>query len=164
MGGWHRAGAPNHPGPQRTSVVAMTGDPAQGDLLAKVVAGLARRDDVVIICGLPMLRAAMESTCLVGLLHAAMPWRATAVVPVEPCPVVQDADVALIERLRDGRTVVVVVVVTDAPVVDLMPVAEQLRGRLDADELALAEASRAGLVMQRIPKPSEDDGGGRGDA
>jgi hypothetical protein len=130
-----------------------------------VVAELARRDNVVITCGLPMLRAATESTCLVGLLHAAMPWRATAVVPVQPCPVVQDTDLALIERLRDAR-MVVVVAVADVPVVDLMPVAEQLRSRLDADELALAEASRGGLVMQRIPEPSgcQSHGQGRGDA
>jgi hypothetical protein len=140
--------SPVTPGPAKTVLVAVRGCPPQGDMLAGVVAGLARRDDVVVICDLPMVRSATESTCLIGLLHAAMPQRAIAVVPIRPCPAVPEADVALIETLCRRRVVVLVVVA--APVADLLPVAEQLRSQLGAGELALAEESSAGLIMQRI--------------
>ena len=96
---------------------------------------------------------ATESTCLLGLLGTAMPWRTIAVVPVRSCPELQEVDIALIERVRAGQSMVVVVVVA-VPVAGLMPIAEQLYNRLGADELALAEESAAGLVMQRLPRPS----------
>jgi hypothetical protein len=132
----------------RTTLVAVRGDPPQGDVLARVVAELARQDDVVVICELPMVRGATESTCLIGLLHAAMPQRAIVVVPIRPCPGVRVADVALVEALRRRRMLVLVVVA--GPVADLVPVAEQLGTGLGASELALAEESSAGLIMQRI--------------
>jgi hypothetical protein len=137
-------------GQARTSVVAVTGSPSEGDVLATVVAELARREDVVIVCGLPMLRHATGSTCLLGRLSTAMPWRTIAVVPVQARPELQEVYMALIEQLR-GRETVVVVAVPDA---GLMPVAEQLNNRLGADELTLAEESVAGLILQRIPRPS----------
>jgi hypothetical protein len=155
--GAHRADpsdtrAPVSVGQTRTSVVAVTGSPPEGDVLATVVAELARREDVVIVCGLPMLRRATESTCLLGLLGTAMPWHTLAVVPVQSCPELQEVDIALIEHLRAGQSMVVVVVAV--PVAGLMPIAEQLYNRLGADELALAEESAAGLILQRIPRPS----------
>lgn len=135
----------------RLRVVAVSGSSPPGGMFAGVVAELARRDNMVIICGQAMLVGASESTCLVGRLHTAMPRRATAVVPIRPCPTVGSADVALIEQLHQMR-IVVVAMVTE-PAADLVSIAEHLYGRLGADELALAEESGAGLVMQRLPRP-----------
>jgi hypothetical protein len=145
------ARAPAPAGQSRTSVVAITGQPPEGAMLATVLAELARRDEVVIVCGLPTLRRATESNSLVSLLGAAMPGRRIAVVPVLSCPGLRDADMALIERLRGEQTVVVVAV----PVAELVPIAEQLYSRLGADEFALAEESDLGLVMQRVHRSAE---------